>query len=158
MLKLKFLINRRLLAYRYGVYLFTTKDRAGEKLRRTLEHRYGDYAGFHIFIPGQMQYAIMPDWRDCVRRASVRFLVRDISIVDAALTDIVAAPEFRAVYEETQAYLTDVRTSWQSHSLEVAQYFSDLFYEWRDTTLSILLFPPRMKVGSYLGTNTIEWG
>lgn len=156
--KIKFLVDRRLLAYRYCVNLFTNQDQLGGKLRRKLERLYGDYAGFYIFVPGQMQDAILPDWRDGTSKAPVRFLVRDISIVESALADIIASHEFRAIYQEAQAYLSRVRSCWENHSLVVAHYFTDLFREQRDTILRVLVFPPRMKVGSYLGANTIEWG
>jgi hypothetical protein len=154
MLKIRFAIDRRLLAYRYWVSLFASQNESGSKLRHKLEHRYGDYAGFYIFVPGQMQYAILPDWR--VSKQSVRLFIRDDRIVTAALRDIMASHEFSGVYEETLVYLGYVRSCWNNHFLKIANYFSELFGRQLGTTLAVLVFPSRMRLGSYLGMTLLN--
>jgi hypothetical protein len=92
---------------------------------------------------------------DAKRSADV---LRERHTVEAIFQEIFVSAAFRRAYVETQIYRRSLLRSWQQHETTAAHFMSQTLGVEDDRCLSVVVVHPHLLIGSYLGSNEIEWG
>jgi hypothetical protein len=157
MLKVTFVIDPHHLAYNLILRYFDDTQRNNEwnKLKKELTERFGDTAGFLFFQPQQAGYGL--NWVGFPANDR-KNLIRDELTVIKIFEYIFKAEIFRRVLNETEEYKQKLEIDWEDSRKKVVRHLEDITGLTFDYKVTIAVLHPKLEIGSYIGSNIIEWG
>lgn len=157
MLRVNFKIDKTHLAYRLWFSEFRRRRPRPQwvKLKREIWSQFDGSSALELFTPNRAFNAINPVALAGYQNISV---LRDDADVRKILKFIKRSKAFVTELRNAKAYKLHVRAIWHTAETVIVSTLRTSTSERNLRDFTVLLLPPGIRIGSYLGNGFIEWG